>query len=218
MNARSYLTSLAWMFLIGWNGLNHAAERPNIILMLSDDQGWNGLSVAMHPEVAASKGDIFHTPNLEKLAGQGMRFSSAYAPAPVCSPTRISIQTGKSPAQLHWTKAAPAVPNQKLVEPKLIKDLSANETTIAELLKMAGYTTAHYGKWHIGGGGPGAHGYDEHDGDTGNENAFKFADQIQSIFLGMAERAAAFMKKASKPGRPFTYSSHGMHSMRQNLP
>lgn len=203
MNARSYLTSLAWMFLIGWNGLNHAAERPNIILMLSDDQGWNGLSVAMHPEVAASKGDIFHTPNLEKLAGQGMRFSSAYAPAPVCSPTRISIQTGKSPAQLHWTKAAPAVPNQKLVEPKLIKDLSANETTIAELLKMAGYTTAHYGKWHIGGGGPGAHGYDEHDGDTGNENAFKFTDPNPVDIFGMAERAAAFMKKSQQANKPF---------------
>jgi arylsulfatase A-like enzyme len=86
-----------------------AADKPNIIFMLSDDQGWSGLSVAMHPDVPGSKGDIFHTPNIEKLASQGMRFSSAYAPAPVCSPTRISLQTGKSPAQLHWTKAAPPV-------------------------------------------------------------------------------------------------------------
>lgn len=203
MNLRRCLTLWMWMFLMGLAGLSRAAERPNIILMLSDDQGWNGLSVAMHPEVAASKGDIFHTPNLEKLAGQGMRFSSAYAPAPVCSPTRISIQTGKSPAQLHWTKAAPAVPNQKLVEPKLIKDLSVNETTIAELLKKAGYTTAHYGKWHIGGGGPGSHGYDEHDGDTGNENAFKFTDPNPVDIFGMAERAAAFMKKSQQAHKPF---------------
>ncbi len=181
----------------------NAADRPNIVFMLSDDQGWNGLSVAMHPSIAASKGEIFHTPNLEKLASQGMRFSAAYAPAPVCSPTRISIQTGKSPAQLHWTKAAPAVPGRKLLEPRLIKDLNKSEITIGELLKKAGYATAHYGKWHIGGGGPGAHGYDEHDGDTGNENAFKFTDPNPVDIFGMAERAAKFMETCQQNERPF---------------
>ena len=180
-----------------------ASEKPNIIFMLSDDQGWNGLSVAMHPEVAASKGDIFFTTNLEKLAVQGMRFSSAYAPSPVCSPTRISLQTGKSPAQLHWTKAAPAVPGRMLTEPRLIKDLSRDETTVGELLKKAGYTTAHYGKWHIAGGGPGAHGYDEHDGDTGNENAFKFTDPNPVDIFGMADRAAKFMEKSKAAHKPF---------------
>ena len=62
-----------------------AADRPNIVLMLADDQGWNGLSVEMAPGVPGSRGEIFHTPNLENLAAQGMRFSCAYAPAPVCS-------------------------------------------------------------------------------------------------------------------------------------
>ncbi|MDX1925430.1 MAG: sulfatase [Pirellulaceae bacterium] len=180
-----------------------AADRPNIVFMLSDDQGWNGLSVAMHPTLAASKGEIFQTPNLEKLAEQGMRFSSAYAPAPVCSPTRISLQTGKSPAQLHWTKAAPAVPGRKLTEPRLIKSLSNNELTIGELLKRAGYATAHYGKWHIAGGGPGEHGYDDHDGDTGNENAFKFTDPNPVDIFGMAERAAKFMEKSKNENKPF---------------
>jgi arylsulfatase A-like enzyme len=180
-----------------------AADQPNFIFMLSDDQAWNGLSVAMHPEVAGSKGEIFHTPNLERLALQGMRFSSAYAPAPVCSPTRISIQTGKSPAQLHWTKAAPAVPGRKLIEPRLIKDLSNAEVTIAELLKGAGYATAHFGKWHIAGGGPGVHGYDEHDGDTGNENAFKFTDPNPVDIFGMAERAMQFMEKSQRANKPF---------------
>src|SRR6186713_751234 len=102
-------------------------KRPNIVFMLSDDQGWNGLSVAMHPTLAGSKGDIYHTPNLEKLAAQGMRFSAAYAPAPVCSPTRISLQTGKSPAQLRWTKAAPPESGHKLIEPQLIKSISKDE-------------------------------------------------------------------------------------------
>ncbi|MDP6504803.1 MAG: sulfatase-like hydrolase/transferase, partial [Planctomycetota bacterium] len=96
-----------------------------------------------------------------------MRFSAAYAPAPVCSPTRISLQTGKSPAQLNWTKAAPAMTAEdgyKLIPPSIHKNISAEEITIAELLRQAGYATAHYGKWHLQGGGPGKHGYDEHDG------------------------------------------------------
>ena len=179
------------------------AKKPNIVFMLSDDQAWNGLSVPMHPEVAGSRGEAFRTPNLEKMAAQGMRFSAAYSPAPVCSPTRISLQTGKSPAQLHWTKAAPAVDGQKLTEPRLIKQLSTSEITIAELLHGAGYATAHYGKWHIGGGGPAKHGYDESDGDTGNEHAYQFKDPNPVDIFGMASRAANFMEKNKKAGKPF---------------
>lgn len=180
-----------------------AERRPNIVLMISDDQGWDGTSVEMAPGVAGSKGAIFHTPNLERLAAQGMRFSNAYAPAPVCSPTRISIQTGRSPAALHWTKAAPPEPGHRLVEPRLVKQIAAGETTIGELLKQAGYATAHYGKWHIAGGGPEAHGYDESDGDTGNEHAERFTDPNPVDIFGMAERADAFMKKSRAAGRPF---------------
>ena len=98
-----------WAAAFGFHagGRLEAAERPNIIFMMSDDQGWNGTSVQMHPDLKESRGSVYHTPNLERLAAEGMRFSAGYSPAPVCSPTRISIQTGKSPAQLHWTKAAP---------------------------------------------------------------------------------------------------------------
>lgn len=204
ISLRCCLLSVALLSLLWHNGSEgRAADRPNFIFMLADDQGWNGLSVAMHPDVAGSKGEIFQTPNLERLASQGIRFSSAYAPASVCSPTRISIQTGKSPAQLHWTKAAPAVTGRKLIEPRLIKNLSEDEVTIGELMKQAGYATAHYGKWHIAGGGPGAHGYDEHDGDTGNENAFRFVDPNPVDIFGMAERAANFMEKSIRTNRPF---------------
>lgn len=180
-----------------------AVERPNIVLMLADDQSWSGTSVAMHPDVAASKSDLYHTPNLERMAAQGMRFSAAYAPAPVCSPTRISIQTGKSPAQLHWTKAAPPEEGRKLTEPRLIKNIAREEVTIGELLHKAGYATAHYGKWHLGGGGPESHGYDESDGDTGNEQAFKFTDPNPVDIFGMAERAEKFMAKSKQAGKPF---------------
>jgi arylsulfatase A len=180
-----------------------AAERPNIVFMLADDQGWNGLSVPMHPHVADSRGDIYHTPHLEKLASQGMRFSAAYAPSPVCSPTRISLLTGKSPAALHWTKAAPPETGHKLLEPRNVKNIASQETTAAELLRQAGYATAHYGKWHINGGGPAQHGFDESDGDTGNENAFQFTDPNPVDIFGMADRAAAFMEKNLQARKPF---------------
>jgi arylsulfatase A-like enzyme len=179
------------------------SDRPNIVLMLADDQGWDGLSVEMAPGVPGSRDEIFHTPNLEAFAIQGMRFSSAYAPAPVCSPTRISLQTGRSPAALHWTKAAPPERGHKLLEPTLIKAISADETTIGEMLHKAGYATAHYGKWHIAGGGPGRHGYDEHDGDTGNEHAYQYTDPNPVDIFGMADRAEAFMARSQKAGKPF---------------
>jgi arylsulfatase A-like enzyme len=95
------------------------------------------------------------------------------------------------------------VSGRKLIEPRLIKDLSKDEVTLGELLKRAGYATAHYGKWHIAGGGPGAHGIDEHDGDTGNENAFKFTDPNPVDIFGMAERAGKFMAKSQQANKPF---------------
>ncbi len=192
-----------FLWLVVWSAPALAAERPNIVFMLADDQGWSGLSVAMHPQIAESKGDIYHTPNLERLAAQGRRFSAAYAPAPVCSPTRISLMTGKSPAALHWTKAAPPETGHKLLEPRNVKSIAPGETTIGDMLRTAGYATAHYGKWHISGGGPEKHGFDESDGDTGNENAFQFTDPNPVDIFGMADRAAKFMEKSAKAKKPF---------------
>lgn len=200
-----YLFSLACVLVIlppqaAWPA---GSARPNIILMLADDQGWDGTSVEMARGVVTSKSAVIQTPNLERLAAQGMRFSQAYAPAPVCSPTRIAIQTGMSPAALHWTKAAPPEEGRKLLEPRLIKQIPTEVTTVGELLRQAGYATAHYGKWHIAGGGPERHGYDESDGDTGNENALKFTDPNPVDIFGMAEKAEAFMRKSQAAGRPF---------------
>ena len=192
----------------------HAAERPNIVFMMSDDQAWNGLSVPMHPDLDWSKSSIVDTPNLERLAAQGMRFSAAYAPASVCSPTRISLQTGKSSAAMHWTKAAPAETGHKMIEPRNIRSIPASEITIGELLQSAGYATAHYGKWHINGGGPAANGYDEGDGDIGNEYAHQYGDPNPADIFGMANRAVAFMKKNKEAGKPFfiQLSWHALHA------
>ncbi len=74
-----------------------AVERRTLCLCCRTTKVWSGLSVAMHPDVPGSKSDDFHTPNIELLAAQGMRFSAAYSPASVCSPTRISLQTVKVP-------------------------------------------------------------------------------------------------------------------------
>ena len=193
-----------------------AQTRPNFVFLLSDDQGWDGLSVQMHDTISNSKSDFYQTPNLEKLAQQGMRFSAAYSPSSVCSPTRCSLQTGKSPAQNHWTKAAPiatAEDGYKLVPPMHGKNLSRGETTIAEMLQQAGYATAHYGKWHLGGGGPGNHGYDVHDGNTSNKDAAPFVDPNPVDIFGMSSRANAFMEENTKAGKPFfiQLSYHALH-------
>lgn len=180
-----------------------AAAPPNFIFILSDDQDWTGLSVQMHPDLPNSKSDFYRTPNLEKFAAQGMRFSAAYAPAPVCSPTRISLQTGRNPAALGWTKAAPAEEGHRLIEGASRKHIGSEETTIAEMLRTAGYATAHFGKWHLGGGGPEAHGYDVSDGDTGNRDADRFVDPNPVDIFGMNERAEVFMKKQVQAQRPF---------------
>lgn len=193
--------TLAIVLLLASSGLG--AARPNIVFMLADDQGWNGTSVAMDPDVPSSKAVVIHTPNLEHLAADGMIFAQAYAPAPVCSPTRISLQLGKSPATLHWTKAAPPVTGQKLVEPNLIKSIPENQKTIGDVLRSAGYATAHYGKWHIAGGGPERHGYDQSDGETGNEHAYQFKDPNPVDIFGMADRAERFMAESAKAGKPF---------------
>ena len=183
------------------SGAEGAGRRPNFVFILADDQNWNGLSVQMHDGIPGSKSDFYRTSNLEKLASQGMRFSAAYAPSPVCSPTRYSLQTGKSPAQLHWTKAAPTMAAEdgyKLVPPKIERQIDSREVTIAEMLKRAGYATAHYGKWHLSGGGPERHGYDESDGDTSNRDADAFGDPDPADIFGITKRCNAFMEKHSK--------------------
>jgi arylsulfatase A len=187
--------------------VGYAADRPNIVLMLSDDQSWYGLSVQMHPDMGNARSDFYHTPRLEELASQGMRFSDAYAPATVCSPTRASLQTGMSPAKNRWTKAAPiadASNNLPLIPVQHRKVLSAEETTIGEVLQSSGYRTAHYGKWHLAGGGPAMHGYDESDGETANRDADPLSDPDNPLdVIGMSERALDFMRRADEANEPF---------------
>ncbi|MGB0582485.1 MAG: sulfatase [Limisphaerales bacterium] len=120
-----------------------AARKPNVIVLLADDLGWSSLGCC---------GNTLHeTPNLDRLAQEGMRFTDAYAACTVCSPTRASLLTGKYPARLHLTDfiAGQHRPFEKLTIPQWTKHLPPGETTIAEVLKEQGYATAHVGKWHL---------------------------------------------------------------------
>ncbi|MDB6025391.1 MAG: atsA 1 [Verrucomicrobiales bacterium] len=123
-----------------------AADKPNLIFILIDDMGWTDLGCY------GSK--YFQTPNIDQLASEGMKFTQAYAACPVCSPTRASILTGKYPARLHLTDWLPGKvdkPDHKLARPTIRQQLPLEETTIAEVLKPAGYVSASIGKWHLGG-------------------------------------------------------------------
>jgi arylsulfatase A-like enzyme len=121
---------------------------PNIVFILADDLGINDLACYGRKD--------HETPNLDRLARQGMRFSSAYAAASICSPTRAAILTGKSPARLHLTTFLPGRPDrpsQLLLHPVINQQLPARVQTLADLLKEAVYRSACIGKWHLGGKG-----------------------------------------------------------------
>lgn len=113
--------------------LSFGAERPNIILLLADDLGYGDLSSFGSPAV--------HTPNIDRLAKDGMKFTRFYAASAVCTPTRASILTGRYPLRFNITSHFNDID----------KWLPERATTIAELLEKTGYTTVHIGKWHLGG-------------------------------------------------------------------
>ena len=131
-----------------------AAERPNVVLILADDLGWADLGCY---------GSKYHkTPNIDRLARAGARFTNAYAAAPICSPTRAALMTGKYPARLNltdWLPGRPDRPDQRLLHPVIVQELPLSEKTLPASLKKAGYVTGHIGKWHLG-DGPEKHGFD----------------------------------------------------------
>ena len=132
-NRREFLGALglsaAYLALNGsLKGADRPAGRPNIVLCMADDQGWGEMGYYGHPALK--------TPVFDEMAAKGLRFDRFYSGAPVCSPTRASVMTGRHPNRsgvFLWNYA-----------------IRPEEITIAQLLKKAGYRTGHFGKWHLG--------------------------------------------------------------------
>ncbi|MDQ1470622.1 MAG: arylsulfatase [Bryobacterales bacterium] len=121
-------------------------RQPNFVFILIDDLGWR--------DVGFNGSSFYETPNIDALAARGMKFTNAYAAAPVCSATRASIITGKYPARLAITNSPSGkhrLAYSKMLPPESQQYLPLEETTLAEELRAAGYTSAAIGKWHLGG-------------------------------------------------------------------
>ena len=124
---KTSLTSIVFCLLLFTVIITNAQERPNIILIMTDDQGWGQTSYYNHP--------ILKTPNLDKMAENGLRFDRFYAGAPVCSPTRASVLTGRACVRSGVPSHGHALRKQEKVLPVA--------------LKKAGYVTGMTGKWHL---------------------------------------------------------------------
>ena len=127
---------------------NRSSTRPNIVLIMADDMGWSDLGCQGNARL--------NTPRIDALAKHGVRFTDAYAAAPVCSPTRAAIITGLAPARLqitqHGADGPQFWPRNRSIQPPIAEHILPHQTTtVAERLRDVGYRTGFFGKWHLSG-------------------------------------------------------------------
>jgi len=183
---------MALRSLCAWG--NTAEQKPNIILCMADDQGWGDVGYNGHP--------YLKTPNLDALSAEGLRFDRFYAAAPVCSPTRGSVMTGRHPNRYGCFKWG--------------YTLRPQEITIAEAIKTVGYVTGHFGKWHLGSVrkgspvNPGESGFDEwlstpnfYGNDPILSHKGVAVQKKGESSMVAAEAAIEFMRQYAKLNRPF---------------
>ena len=197
-------TLIPLIVLLGLSTLLQGKETsPNFIVILTDDQSWVGTSFLVNPEDPRSKSDYYETPNMERLAQMGMRFTNGYAPAPYCCPTRKSITTGLTPAKHeyqkdreNWTK----IFRTRLTIPQVLKKANPN------------YQTAHFGKWdaRYDEVTPEELGYDYSDGLTTNNTGggkkgidWPLALEDPKLIFSLTDRACKFMEKQVSNEHPF---------------
>jgi arylsulfatase A-like enzyme len=184
-------------------GCTEKKDPPNFILILTDDQSWVGTSYLADPEDPRSRSDYYQTPNMERLAEMGMRFSNGYSPAPFCCPTRKSITIGQTPAKHEYQR------DRENWTINFRKQLS-----IPQMLKKANprYQTAHFGKWdaRYDEVTPEEMGYDFSDGLTGNSTGggksnieWPVALQDPKLIFSLTRRAGEFMENQVAEGNPF---------------
>lgn len=130
LSLHRYPALIAFLLLVAGNVLT-AAAKPNILLVLLDDSGWTDLGCY---------GSRIGTPNIDRLASQGMRFTDCHSAAPNCSPSRVGLLTGRTPSRTGVYSYLP---------PDHVMHLPESEITVAEILKEQGYATGHFGKWHV---------------------------------------------------------------------
>ncbi len=172
----------------------YAESKPNIVLVMADDQGWGDMAYNGHK--------VLKTPNFDKAAATGLRFDRFYAAAPVCSPTRASVMTGRHPNRMGVFKWG--------------YPMRPQEITIAEALKTVGYTTAHFGKWHLGSvrnsspAHPGKNGFDEwlsapnfYDNDAVLSHHGKAVQTKGESSIVAADAALDWMREKAKGNQPF---------------
>ena len=216
------------LLLTGFVCTGYSAQLPNFVIVYVDDLGWADTSVRMMDDDPDSASDFHQTPHLKKLAARGMKFSNAYAPAPTCTPSRKSIQFGKTPGRLGYTFVHDVLALQR----KLTWE---DETSLADVVKAADpdYITAHFGKG-MGNEQMDTIGYDitdEVDGNSANGN-------FHGEFISLKDRTSlppenpkrmASLKKSSvgfinkhAGKRPFLmmvshYAVHVPHAARPDL-
>ena len=208
-----FITVFTFSLLLSFKVLS----KPNVLFILIDDMGWMDLGCQGNKNL--------RTPNIDNLAKGGMRFTDAYAPAPVCSPTRAAIITGQSPARLQITNHLPhqdrfTPKDSKLLPAKMLNHLSLESETLAERLKKdAHYATAFIGKWHLYTGrdkkyNPLNQGFDINIGGCSYGGPPTFFDPYRIDFLPdrkegeylpnrLADEAIAFISEQSSKDKPF---------------
>ena len=208
-----FITVFTFSLLLSFKVLS----KPNILFILIDDMGWMDLGCQGNKNLC--------TPNIDNLAKEGMRFTDAYAPAPVCSPTRAAIITGQSPARLQITNHLPhqdrfTPKDSKLLPAKMLNHLSLESETLAERLKKdAHYATAFIGKWHLYTGrdkkyNPLNQGFDINIGGCSYGGPPTFFDPYRIDFLPdrkegeylpnrLADEAIAFISEQNSKDKPF---------------
>jgi arylsulfatase A-like enzyme len=187
------------------------SSRPNVILIMTDDMGY--------ADLGSYGGKDIKTPNLDRLASDGVRLTDAYANGVLCSPTRAALISGRYPQRSAIETA---------LGPEGTRGLTVSGSSLPQLLKTAGYQTALVGKWHLGGtvtggvktGGPRAHGFDHFFGLMGShvdywhhnrgpgsedlwENETKIAMTGQYLTTLITERSIQFVEHSAAAGQPF---------------
>ncbi|HUV67314.1 MAG TPA: sulfatase-like hydrolase/transferase [Sedimentisphaerales bacterium] len=199
---RTVAMAAALAVLVASGNVQAATSPPNFILILTDDQSWVGSSALMDPENPDTKSNYYQTPNIERLMESGMRFTDGYAPAPLCCPTRRSIQVSQTPARHLMQK------DQEAWSARYRKQLN-----IPRMLKAADprYKTAHFGKWdhRYDEVTPEEQGYDVSDGYTGNGtgggkgSGGPAAKEDPKLMDHITQEAINFMRKQAASQIPF---------------